>query len=178
MEIPKILLQKADEITAKLQEKYPEAAPFFKGCFLNTIETTVTKLDDGGYFVITGDIPAMWLRDSAAQLTHYIRYANEDEDLKEIIRSVIERQAQFVCIDPYANAFNAAPNSHSHNDETDFAISYDAYFSKVLYEAKGRRSKKREKQLLDELQSVVDQLAEEAGGQVFWDKPLREARLG
>ena len=120
MEIPKILLQKADEITAKLQEKYPEAAPFFKGCFLNTIETTVTKLDDGGYFVITGDIPAMWLRDSAAQLTHYIRYANEDEDLKEIIRSVIERQAQFVCIDPYANAFNAAPNSHSHNDETDF----------------------------------------------------------
>ena len=120
MEIPRILLQKADEITAKLQEKYPEAAPFFKGCFLNTIETTVTKLDDGGYFVITGDIPAMWLRDSAAQLTHYIRYANEDEDLKEIIRSVIERQAQFVCIDSYANAFNAAPNSHSHNDETDF----------------------------------------------------------
>ena len=120
MEIPKILLQKADEITAKLQEKYPEAAPFFKGCFLNTIETTVTKLDDGGYFVITGDIPAMWLRDSAAQLKHYIRYANEDEDLKEIIRSVIERQAQFVCIDPYANAFNAAPNSHSHSDETDF----------------------------------------------------------
>ena len=98
----------------------PELASFFKDCFLNTIETTVTKLDDGGYFVITGDIPAMWLRDSAAQLTHYIRYANEDEDLKEIIRSVIARQAEFVCLDPYANAFNAAPNSHSHNDETDF----------------------------------------------------------
>ncbi len=120
MDIPGILLQKADEITDKLKIKYPELAPFFKGCFLNTIETTVTKLDDGGYFVITGDIPAMWLRDSAAQLTHYIRYANEDENLKEIIRSVIARQAEFVCLDPYANAFNAAPNSHSHNDETDF----------------------------------------------------------
>ena len=120
MDIPNILLQTADEITDKLKVKYPELAPFFKGCFLNTIETTVTKLDDGGYFVITGDIPAMWLRDSAAQLTHYIRYANEDEDLKEIIRSVIARQAEFVCLDPYANAFNAAPNSHSHNDETDF----------------------------------------------------------
>lgn len=120
MDIPKILLQKADEITDILKVKYPELAPFFKGCFLNTIETTVTKLDDGGYFVITGDIPAMWLRDSAAQLTHYIRFANEDENLKEIIRSVIARQVEFVCLDPYANAFNAVPNSHSHNDETDF----------------------------------------------------------
>lgn len=120
MDIPNILLQKADEITEKLKTKYPSLAPFFKGCFLNTIETTVTKLDDGGYFVITGDIPAMWLRDSAAQLTHYIRYANEDESLKEIIRSVIARHAEFVCLDPYANAFNAAPNSHSHKDETDF----------------------------------------------------------
>ncbi len=120
MDIPKILLQKADEITEKLKVKYPELAPFFKGCFLNTIETTVTRLDDGGYFVITGDIPAMWLRDSASQLTHYIRYCNEDEDLKEIIRSVIARHAQFICLDPYANAFNAVPNSKSHKDDTDF----------------------------------------------------------
>lgn len=120
METPKILLQKADEITEKLKIKYPELAPFFKGCFLNTIETTVTKLDDGGYFVITGDIPAMWLRDSASQLTHYIRYANEDEYLKEIIRSVIARHAELVCLDPYANAFNAAPNNHSYQDDTDF----------------------------------------------------------
>ncbi len=120
MDIPKILLEKADEITDKLQATYPELAPFFKGCFLNTIETTVTKLDDGGYFVITGDIPAMWLRDSASQLTHYIRYANEDNDLKEIIRSVIARHAQFVCLDPYSNAFNAVAKTCWDSDETDF----------------------------------------------------------
>lgn len=120
MDIPKILLRKADEITEKLQEKYPELAPFFKGCFLNTIETTVTKLDDGGYFVITGDIPAMWLRDSASQLTHYIRYANEDEDLKEIIKSVIARHAEFVCLDPYSNAFNAVAKSCWDTDQTNF----------------------------------------------------------
>lgn len=120
METPKILLKKADEITEKLKVKYPELAPFFKNCFLNTIETTVAKLDDGGYFVITGDIPAMWLRDSASQLSHYIRYANEDEDLKEIIRSVIAKHAYYINIDPYANAFNAVPNSKSHKDETDF----------------------------------------------------------
>ena len=120
METPKILLKKADEITEKLKVKYPELAPFFKNCFLNTIETTVAKLDDGGYFVITGDIPAMWLRDSASQLSHYIRFANEDEDLKEIIRSVIAKHAYYINIDPYANAFNAVPNSKSHKDETDF----------------------------------------------------------
>lgn len=120
MEIPSILLQKADEITEKLKIKYPELAPFFKGCFLNTMETTVTKLDDGGYFVITGDIPAMWLRDSASQLAQYVRYANEDDDLKEIIKSVIARHAQFICLDPYANAFNAVPNSKRHRDDTDF----------------------------------------------------------
>ena len=120
MDIPKILLRKADEITEKLQCKYPELAPFFNGCFLNTIDTTVTKLDDGGYFVITGDIPAMWLRDSASQLTHYIRYANEDEDLKEIIRSVIARHAEFVCLDPYSNAFNAVAKG-GWNDQTNFS---------------------------------------------------------
>ncbi len=120
MEIPEILLQKADEITEKVQVKYPELAPIFKKCFLNTIETTVTKLDDGGYFVITGDIPAMWLRDSASQLTHYIRYVNEDAELKELVKSVIARHAQYVCLDPYSNAFNAVGRGESHKDKTDF----------------------------------------------------------
>ncbi len=120
MNIPEILLQKADEIENTLKTKYPELSPFFKKCFLNTIETTVTELSDGSFFVITGDIPAMWLRDSAAQLKHYIRYANEDEDLKKIIKSVIEKHAEYVCLDPYSNAFNAEPHEESHKDETDF----------------------------------------------------------
>lgn len=120
MDIPKILLQKAEEIEAILKVKCPEAAPFFKGCFLNTIETTVTQLEDGSYFVITGDIPAMWLRDSAAQVKPYIRYANEDEQLKEILKSIIEKHAYYVCLDPYSNAFNSKPHPESHNDETSF----------------------------------------------------------
>lgn len=120
MKIPEILLTKADEIEAILKTKCPEAAPFFKGCFFNTIETTVTELDDGSYFVITGDIPAMWLRDSAAQVKPYIRYANEDEDLRKILKSIIEKHAFYVCLDPYSNAFNAKPNPDSANDETDF----------------------------------------------------------
>ena len=66
--IPKILLQKAQELEERARGAFPDLASLAKQCFLNTIETTVTQLEDGSYFVITGDIPAMWLRDSAAQL--------------------------------------------------------------------------------------------------------------
>ncbi len=108
--IPKILLKKAEELERKTAEKYPALQPLAKQCFLNTMETTVTKLPDGSYFVITGDIPAMWLRDSAAQLKPYLKYAKEDAELRDILRSVIEKYTFYVNLDPYANAFNSADN--------------------------------------------------------------------
>ena len=74
--------------------------------------------------------------------------------------------------------YEAAVTFFPHKNEEDYAVSYDAYFNKVLYEAKGRRSKKREKELLLGLHDEIDALAKENGGKVFWDKPLREARLG
>ena len=74
--------------------------------------------------------------------------------------------------------YEAAVTFFPHRDEEDYAVSYDAYFSKVLYEAKGRRSKKREEALMQELQQHIDELAQEAGGAVCWDQPLREARRG
>lgn len=74
--------------------------------------------------------------------------------------------------------YEAAVTFFPHNDDEDYAVSYDAYFSKVLYEAKGRRSKKREQALLEEFREAIDVLSAEAGGEVFWDCPLREARRG
>lgn len=74
--------------------------------------------------------------------------------------------------------YEEAVSFFPHRDEEDYAVSYDAYFSKVLYEAKGRRSKKREETLLQEFQHYIDELAQEAEGIVYWDKPLREARRG
>ena len=71
--IPEILIKKADELEGYYQKAYPPLAPLVKQCFLNTIETTVKQLEDGSYFVVTGDIPAMWLRDSAAQIRPYIK---------------------------------------------------------------------------------------------------------
>lgn len=120
MKTPGILLKKADELEKKIQKAYPSLAPLAKQCFLNTIETTTQELSDGSYFVITGDIPAMWLRDSAAQLKPYIKYASQDKDLKKIIKSVIAKHAFYVNLDPYSNAFNAKPTKESWKDRTDF----------------------------------------------------------
>ena len=74
--------------------------------------------------------------------------------------------------------YETAVTFFPHNDEEDYAVSYDAYFSKVLYEAKGRRSKKREQTLMETFEQEIDQLAETIGGKVFWDQPLQEARVG
>ena len=74
--------------------------------------------------------------------------------------------------------YEAAVSFFPHNEEDDFAVSYDAYLSKTLYEAQGRRSKKREQALLETFQAEIDRLAESIGGKVLWDKPLREERRG
>ena len=74
--------------------------------------------------------------------------------------------------------YEVAVSFFPHVTEDDFAVSYDAYFSKVLFEASGRRSKKREQQFMDNLQTEADSLADEANGKIFWDKPLIEARRG
>jgi hypothetical protein len=72
--------------------------------------------------------------------------------------------------------YEAAVTFFPHKDEEDYAVSYDAYFSRVLYEGKGRRSRKKEQQFLTELPAVIHALAEEAGMQVHFERPLRDAR--
>lgn len=74
--------------------------------------------------------------------------------------------------------YEAAVTFFPHRDDEDYAVSYDAYSSKVLYKAKGRRSKKREEALLKTFPTEIDQLAETIGGKVLWEQPLREARMG
>jgi hypothetical protein len=65
-----------------------------------------------------------------------------------------------------------------HRDETDFAISYDAYASRTVFEGKGRRSRKREQALMESMRTVADELAASLSGIIFWDDSLIEARLG
>lgn len=85
-----------------------ELAWLFENCFPNTLDTTVDfEMVNGkpDTYVITGDIDAMWLRDSTAQVWPYLSLIKQDEKLKTLIAGVINRQTYNILYDPYANAF-------------------------------------------------------------------------
>jgi meiotically up-regulated gene 157 (Mug157) protein len=106
----------------------PELAWLFENCFPNTLDTTVRHfgLVNGKWdsFIITGDIDAMWLRDSSAQVYPYVPYVNDDSKLKHLVQGVINRHARSVLIDPYANAFNYDRSRRSDwfTDDTDMKL--------------------------------------------------------
>ena len=142
----KVIDQKIEEVKQQLSGN-PKLAWMFENCFPNTLETTVHyRVLDGhdDTFVYTGDIHAMWLLDSGAQVWPYVQFANDDPKLKKMLRGVILRQWKCIVLDPYANAFNDGPTgSYWQSDQTEmkpelherkYEIDSECYPIRLAYE--------------------------------------------
>lgn len=130
------------------QLKCPKLAWMFVNCFPNTLDTTVYyEEDEDGTpdtYVFTGDIHAMWLRDSGAQVFPYVPLAKKDKKLRKMLAGVILRQFKCINCDPYANAFNKTPNPdgpwmkdtgmHPELHERKYEIDSNCYPIRLAYE--------------------------------------------
>ena len=132
-------MQLMDRVTEEIYEKLqkqgkPKLADMYRNCFRSTWDTTLQR-SDGTVFLITGDIPAMWLRDSSAQVFHYLPYAQAYPEIREAVEGLLRRQFQYIVLDPYTNAFNReASGRHGYDDRTNWTEEQKPWIWERKYE--------------------------------------------
>lgn len=144
--IEKLLQSVKDEL-----KEEPRIFKIFKNCYTHTLDTTVKTMPDGTTYVITGDIPAMWLRDSVAQLRPYLIPAKDEPEIADILTGLSRRQFMYIQTDPYANAFNEQDNGNCwEHDDTEMngwvwerkyevdSLCYPLQFAYLIWKNTGR----------------------------------------
>jgi len=108
-----------DALIAAFQPRFidPDLGQIFANALPNTLDTTVVTASANDTFIVTGDITAMWLRDSTNQVLPYMAFASQDAALRDMLHGVVLRQCRSVLIDTYANAFNFDANGAGHQDD-------------------------------------------------------------
>lgn len=104
-----------------------------------TIQRHALAQRDGTTYVSTGDIDAEWLRDASETVRPYIALAAHDPDVARTLRGVVARQAKYILIDPYANAFSSNYHIVERKFEVD-SLLYPIWFSYDYYKQTGDRS--------------------------------------
>lgn len=117
---------------------YSLRGPLYHTAFRHTLETHARVEDDGTTYVWTGDIPGMWLRDSAVVALPYIDIAKGDKRTASLLRGILARQAKCILKNPYANAFRPDYRVFEEKFELD-SLLYPIWFCSLYYEKTGDR---------------------------------------
>jgi len=126
---------RADEppaLSSKLEKIYLTA-------FDEALNRHASRQRDGTTYVSSGDIQAEWLRDASAVMEPYIGQAASDLRVREALRGVVAREARYILIDPYANAFSTDYKVVERKFEVD-SLLYPIWFADKYWRETGDAS--------------------------------------